>query len=147
MTERPRIFSEEWRKCLSEHYKTVVLRRDTNHEQRYTEMLSRVNFTEQELESLRIGLISGSSNHSNRSVQRKNDPDTNDQEMQNTTLCDSSSSTQEADAMEGISVIETIVSEETEYSSDRLDLEEDCQEDMSVAENNSSDIPQPKLFD
>lgn len=147
MTERPRIFSEEWRKCLSEHYKTVVLRRDSNHEQRYTEMLSRVNFTEQELESLRIGLIAGSSNHNNRSVQRKNDPDANDQEKQNKTLCDSSSSIQEADAMDGISVVETIVSEETEFSSDHQDLEQDGQEDMSVAENNSSDIPQPKLFD
>ena len=147
MTERPRIFSEEWRKCLSEHYKTVALRRDTNLEQCYTEMLSRVNFTEQELESLRIGLIAGSSNQNYRSVQRKNVPDTNVQEKQNTTLSDSSSSIQVADVMDGISVLETIVSEETENSSDHQGFEDDGQEDMSVAENNSSDIPQPKLFD
>ena len=147
MSERPRLFSEEWRKCLSEHYKTVVLRRDTNHELSFTEVLSRLNFTEQDLESLRIGIMASSSKHNNYSVQRRNDPDAADLEEQNTTSCDKPSSLQEADVLGEFSAIDTIESEETEISSDHRDLEKDGQEDMSVAEKNSTAFPQPKLFD
>ena len=147
MSERPRLFSEEWRKCLSEHYKTVVLRRDTNNELSFTEVLSRLNFTEQELESLRIDIMAGSSKRNNRSVQRRNDPDAADLEKQNTTLCDNSYSLQEAGVMDEVSATDTNVSEETEISSDLHDLEEDNQEEMSAAEKNSTAIPQPKLFD
>lgn len=147
MTERPRLFSEEWRKCLSEHYKTVVLRRDTNHEQSFTEVLSRLNFTEQELESLRNDIMARSSIRNNRSVHRMIDPDDADLEKKNTTLCDNSTPLREADVVGEISAIDTIESEETEISSDHYDLEEDGQEDMSVAEKNSTAFPQPKLFD
>lgn len=48
------VFSEEWRRCLREHYQDVVRRNDTLTLRTLTPILYRVGFTEEELRNLYV---------------------------------------------------------------------------------------------
>jgi hypothetical protein len=48
------VFFEEWRKCLQEHYKTVIRRDDTLTERTLVPVLHKVGFTDDELRALYI---------------------------------------------------------------------------------------------
>ena len=54
MAKRESVFSDEWRRCLREHYKYVVKNQDKNTEETLTPILERFGFREDELRSLTI---------------------------------------------------------------------------------------------
>lgn len=54
MAKRESVFSDEWRRCLREHYKYVVRNQDKNTEATLTPILERFGFQEDELRHLEI---------------------------------------------------------------------------------------------
>ena len=54
MAKRESVFSDEWRRCLREHYKYVVKKQDTRTETSLTPILNRLGFTADELKRLYI---------------------------------------------------------------------------------------------
>lgn len=54
MAKRESVFSDEWRRCLEEHYKYVVKNQDKNTEETLTPILERFGFREDELRQLTI---------------------------------------------------------------------------------------------
>ena len=147
MTERPRIFSEEWRKCLAEHYKTVLLRHDTHQAESVSAVLSRLGFTERELESLEIGIKGASANTETQMVRENNGPEASNHDRNNLSALETSPSQQEDVVLDEIPVVEMIESETAEWQSHHQDMEVDSQDESGMTENLSPEIPQPKLFD
>lgn len=54
MAKRESVFSDEWRRCLREHYKYVMRNQDKNTEATLTPILERFGFREDELRHLEI---------------------------------------------------------------------------------------------
>lgn len=54
MAKRESVFSDEWRRCLREHYKYVKRNQDTATEETLTPILEKVGFREDELRRLTI---------------------------------------------------------------------------------------------
>ena len=54
MAKRESVFSDEWRRCLREHYKYVLRNQDKNTEQTLTPILERFGFREDELRRLAV---------------------------------------------------------------------------------------------
>lgn len=54
MAKRASVFSDEWRRCLREHYKYVVRQQDRDTEQTLTPILNRFGFRDEELRQLTI---------------------------------------------------------------------------------------------
>lgn len=54
MAKRDSVFSDEWRRCLEEHYKYVVKNQDKNTEETLTPILERFGFREDDLRKLTV---------------------------------------------------------------------------------------------
>lgn len=54
MSKRESVFSDEWRRCLREHYKYVVRQQDNNTKETLTPILEKFGFREEELRRLAV---------------------------------------------------------------------------------------------
>ena len=59
MTDRPEVFAEEWRSCLRTQYQRVVQQGETQNERSLLRVLTQLDFSETELEELRMAAIQG----------------------------------------------------------------------------------------
>ena len=59
MTDRPEVFAKEWRSCLRAQYQRVVQQGETQNERSLLRVLTKLDFSETELEELRMAAIQG----------------------------------------------------------------------------------------
>ena len=133
MTERPAVFTEDWRSCQRAHFQHVVASGDVQNERSLLRVLTKLGFSERELSDLRAAALND------------REPDTaNPAPVLRATLAEGEEMV-EAAAASNSEAAELVV--EPEDVDDILDYEFEDAEDIGEDSLEEEETPQLNLFE